>query len=129
MDVKRMNEAIENGTIQFLQQQVIGWLSKQPESEIRVKDVVNQIQDFNKNIPSVADYGELKKLIEDVSPKLEDIGIFFSFDKIGDVPIIRVKDISGKVIKVFPAEEMAKLINRIRLFFDVLTDLLLNTRV
>lgn len=129
MDVSKINEEIESSVIQFLRQQVLGRLGDQPASEVKVREVVDQIRDFNKNIPSVMDYEDLKKLIGDVSPKLRDIGIFFSFDKIGDFPVVRVKDVSGKVIKVFPSEQIAELVNRIRLFFDVLTDLLLNSKV
>lgn len=95
----------------------------------KVQATVEFIQDIKSKTPDSVDYQELKKLIEEISPKLENVGIFLSFDRIGNIPIVRVKDVTGKVIKVFPKEEMAELMRRIRLFFDVLTELLLNKKV
>lgn len=99
------------------------------ESDEKIRATVDYIQNLKNKTPDSVDYQELKKLIEEISPKLENVGIFLSFDKIGNIPIVRVKDVTGKVIKVFPKEEMAELMRRIRLFFDVLTELLLNKKV
>lgn len=129
MDVISNKENIGNDVIQSIQYQLVNWLDTQPQSDLRVKEAIKHIEKVKSSIPSVMDYEELKKIIEDVAPRLEDVGIFFSFDKIGEVPVVKVKDISGKVIKVFPKEEIAELVNRIRLFFEVLTELLLNRKV
>ncbi|MDW8086605.1 MAG: flagellar protein FlaG [Candidatus Calescibacterium sp.] len=99
------------------------------ESDEKIRATVDYIQNLKNKTPDSVNYQELKKLIEEISPKLENVGIFLSFDKIGNIPIVRVKDVTGKVIKVFPKEEMAELMRRIRLFFDVLTELLLNKKV
>ncbi|MCX7734604.1 MAG: flagellar protein FlaG [bacterium] len=99
------------------------------EGDEKIRSTVDYIQNLKNKTPDSVDYQELKKLIEEISPKLENVGIFLSFDKIGNIPIVRVKDVTGKVIKVFPKEEMAELMRRIRLFFDVLTELLLNKKV
>ncbi|MCS7214124.1 MAG: flagellar protein FlaG [Candidatus Calescibacterium sp.] len=99
------------------------------ESDEKIRATVDYIQNLKNKTPDSVNYQELKKLIEEISPKLENVGIFLSFDKIGNIPIVRVKDVTGKIIKVFPKEEMAELMRRIRLFFDVLTELLLNKKV
>lgn len=98
-------------------------------SESEVKKAVDYIQGLKNSLPESIDYDELKKIIEEITPKLKEVGLFLSFEKIGDVPIVKVKDISGKVIKTFPREEVAELIRRIKIFFDVLTDLLLSRKI
>ncbi len=72
------------------------------------------------------DFEEFKKLIDSINEKLRSVGIYLSFDNVASIPFVRVKTASGEVIKVFPPEEVVKLMARIKLFFETLVEIILS---
>lgn len=94
-----------------------------------IRRVVEHVRQVGERFQGSVDVQKLREIVEEISPKLKEVGLFMSFERVGDVPVIKIKDVSGKVVKVFPKEEIAELMHRVRLFFDVLVELLMSARV
>jgi uncharacterized FlaG/YvyC family protein len=102
-------------------------------AEIKNENVKKVIGDLNsiksKYVAGVSgsiDFEQMQKIIEAVNSKLQSLGIFLAFDKIGNLPVVKVVTHTGEVIKVFPPEEVGRILERVSLFFDILFDFIIS---
>jgi len=138
MDVKKISGGTENTAFQLntepINTETSYVISPSFEQKIssapeNVKNAAYRILGISQNIGGNVDIEEFRKIMEEVNNSLKDIGLYLSFDKIGDLPVVKVKDVSGKVIKIFPPEEVGKILKRISTFFEVLVELMISKRV
>ncbi len=104
-------------------------LNVKPErvgSEV-VQSAIDSVKAFSDGFANrTISFDEFAEIIDELNKKLGEIGIYLSFKKIGNIPIVEVKDVQGNVIRTFPQEELARLLARLDIFFDVLTDIILS---
>ena len=139
MDVKKIVE----GSIEFRKdisvntvdasEQIIPPKAKQlihadvPES---VKGAAEKIFKVAENVRrNSVDLEDFQKIVEQLNESLKNIGIYLAFDKVGELPVVKVKDKSGKVIRTFPPEEVGRILQRINTFFEVLVELIISKKV
>jgi uncharacterized FlaG/YvyC family protein len=126
MDVKIQ---VENQKIQVENQNIEGFALAEIKSE-NVKKVIGDLNSIKSNyvasVGSPIDVKQMQEIIESVNSKLQSLGIFLAFDKIGNLPVVKVVTHTGEVIKVFPPEEVGRILERVSLFFDILFDFLIS---
>jgi uncharacterized FlaG/YvyC family protein len=113
MDVKIQGESLNNEGFVF--------------AEIRSAEVKRVMEDlssiktkYENSVKNEVNFEQMQKIIEEVNSKLKSLGIFLAFDKIGNLPVVKVVSHTGEVIKVFPPEEVGRTLERVSLFFDIL---------
>jgi uncharacterized FlaG/YvyC family protein len=113
MDVKIQGESLSNESFVF--------------AEIRSAEVKRVMEDlsliktkYESSTKNEVNFEQIQKIIEEVNSKLKSLGIFLAFDKIGNLPVVKVVSHTGEVIKVFPPEEVGRILERVSLFFDML---------
>jgi uncharacterized FlaG/YvyC family protein len=115
--------------IQVENQNIEGFALAEIESE-NVKKVIGDLNSIKSKYVAGAggsiDVEQMQKIIEAVNSKLQFLGIFLAFDKIGNLPVVKVVSHTGEVIKVFPPEEVGRILERVSLFFDILFDFIIS---
>ena len=113
MDVKIQGESLNNEGFVF--------------AEIRNAEIKKVMEDlssiktkYENSAKSEANLDEIKKIIDEVNSKIKSLGIFLAFDRVGDLPVVKVVSHTGEVIKIFPPEEVGRILERVSLFFDIL---------
>ena len=113
MDVKIQGENLNNESFVF--------------AEIRSAEVKRVMEDlsliktkYENSVKNEVNFEQIQKIIEEVNSKVKSLGIFLAFDKIGNLPVVKVVSHTGEVIKVFPPEEVGRILERVSLFFDIL---------
>ncbi len=113
MDVKIQGESLNNESFVF--------------AEIRNAEIKRIMEDlgsiktkYENSVKNEISLEQMKKIIEEVNSKIKSLGIFLAFDKIGNLPVVKVVSHTGEVIKIFPPEEVGRILERVSLFFDML---------
>ncbi len=113
MDVKIQGESLNNESFVF--------------AEIRNAEIKRIMEDlgsiktkYENSVKNEIGFEQMKKIIEEVNSKIKSLGIFLAFDKIGNLPVVKVVSHTGEVIKIFPPEEVGRILERVSLFFDML---------
>jgi FlaG protein. len=113
MDVKIQGESLDNEGFVF--------------AEIRNAEIKKVMEDlssiktkYENSAKSEVNLDEIKKIIDEVNSKIKSLGIFLAFDRVGDLPVVKVVSHTGEVIKIFPPEEVGRILERVSLFFDIL---------
>ncbi len=113
MDVKIQGESLNNESFVF---------AKIRNAEIKriIEDLGSIKTKYENSVKNEIGFEQMKKIIEEVNSKIKSLGIFLAFDKIGNLPVVKVVSHTGEVIKIFPPEEVGRILERVSLFFDML---------
>ncbi len=88
--------------------------------------IIKVAENVGKNSVNLEDF---RKIIEQLNDSLKNLGIYLAFDRVGELPVVKVKDETGKVIRTFPPEEVGRILHRINTFFEVLVELIISKKV